>query len=191
MSTPAAEIDLSPRLVQTPTRVCLVAEGAGGPRSEQFQEAIEAVAAVAVTLQLQLAVEGQRLELEPPGVVWSCPTAGFEAVPDEAGWSWKIVCPVPDDADGQLVKLIKDSLVARRHLDFAADARLEEIPGGPCAEAVHVGPYDRVGETLGRLHAFLIESHLRPQGPHQEIYLDDPRLTGREHLRTLVRQPVG
>ncbi len=191
MSTVAAETATSPRLVQVPRRICLVAEGAGGPHSEDFQKAMEAVHTVAFTLKLQMVVEGHDYELDPPGVVWSCPSASFEATPEDDGWSWKILCPVPTDVDAQLVKLIKDSLVGRRHLDFAADARLEEVDEGLCAEIVHVGPYDKLGDTLGTLHAFLIESHLRPYGPHHEIYLDDPRVTSPEHARTLIRQPVG
>lgn len=190
MSTVVAEPGTTPRLVEIPRRLCLVADGPGGPRSDEFRQAIEAVYAVAFTVKLQMAVEDHEFDLEPPGVIWSCPSAPFEAKPDEEGWSWKIVCPLPSDVDGQLVKLVKDSLVARRHLDFAADARIEEIEEGVCAEILHVGPYDEVGQTLGTLHAFLIESHLRPAGPHHEIYLDDPRVTSPEHTRTLIRQPV-
>jgi hypothetical protein len=191
MTTISAEPTASPHLVELPRRICLVADGSGGPHSSDFQKAMEAVYAVAVTLKLQLAIEGRNFELEPPAVIWSCPAAPFEATPGENGWSWKIVCPVPADVDGQLVKLIKDSLVSRRHLDFAADARIEEEDADVCAEMVHVGPYDRLGETLGTLHAYLIEAHLLPRGPHQEIYLDDPRITSPEHVRTLIRQPVG
>ena len=191
MTTIAAEPGTSPHLVEVPRRICLVADGQGGPHSEEFQKAMEAVYAVAVTLKLQLAIEGREFALDPPGVIWSCPAAPFEATPTDEGWSWKIVCPVPTDVDGQLVRLIKDSLVSRRHLDFAADARIEELEEGVCAEIVHIGPYDQIGQTLGTLHAFLIESHLLPRGPHHEIYLDDPRVTSPEHVRTLIRQPVG
>jgi hypothetical protein len=191
MSTIAAEPGTSPHLVEVPRRTCLVAEGQGGPSSEDFRKAMEAVYAVAVTLKLQLALEDHDFVLDPPGVIWSCPAAPFEAIPMGGGWSWKIVFPVPTDVDGQLVRLIKDSLVSRRHLDFAADAWIEELDEGVCAEIVHVGPYDQLGQTLGTLHAFLIESHLAPRGPHHEIYLDDPRVTSPEHVRTLIRQPVG
>lgn len=191
MSTVATEIGTTPRLVEIPHRVCLVAEGDGGPRSEEFRNAMEAVYAVAFTLKLQMLLEGHDFELDPPGVIWSCPSAPYEATPaDGEGWRWKVIIPVPDDVDGQLVKLVKDSLVSKRHLDFAADARIEELDEGTCAEVLHVGPYEQVGQSLGMLHAFLIESHLRPAGPHHEIYLDDPRVTSPEHLRTLIRQPV-
>jgi hypothetical protein len=190
IATPAEHV-ASPHLVEIPRRICLVADGPGGPHSDDFQKAMEAVYAVAVTLKLQLALEGQDFALDPPAVVWSCPAAPFEATPGDDGWSWKIVCPVPSDVDGQLVKLIKDSLVSRRHLDFAADARIEEQDAAVCAEIVHVGPYAQLGETLGTLHAYLIEAHLVPRGPHQEVYLDDPRVTSPEHARTLIRQPVG
>jgi len=190
MSTAVEEVGISPRMVSLPPRTCLVAEGVGGPRSEKFRSAMEGVYAVAFTLKLQSALEQHDFELEPPGVIWWSKSAAFEATPAK-DWRWKVICPVPEDVDGQLVKLIKDSLVGRRHLDFAADARIEEVDEGQCAEIIHVGPYHRVGDTLAKLHAFLIESHLRPRGPHHEIYLDDPRVTSPEHVRTLIRQPVG
>ena len=57
-------------------------------------------------------------------------------------------------------------------------------------QAVHVGPSATEPETLGLMHAFMVESHLKAAGPHHEIYLSDPRRTRPERLRTILRQPV-
>lgn len=67
-----------------------------------------------------------------------------------------------------------------------------EAPGGWYAVAVHPGAYDRMGETLGRiLENWLPHSGFRRrEGPVVERYLNDPRETAEEDLRTEVCVPV-
>ncbi|WP_454717093.1 GyrI-like domain-containing protein [Caulobacter segnis] len=62
---------------------------------------------------------------------------------------------------------------------------------GRSVQALHVGSYDEEGPALEALHKrFLPDNGLAPAGLHHEIYLNDPRRTPAEKLRTLLRQPV-
>ena len=179
-----------PVLVNTDSAAYLVAEGEGGPRSPEFHHAAAAVRAVAETARLQLELEGTRMP--PPSLEaqwWRDDDAPYET-PNTRHSHWKVLLPVPPDVDGQLVRLIKDSLVKARHLDEAADVRLEELPGGKCVQAFHVGPYSDLPETLARIHAFMLEAHMQPAGPRHEIYLSEIDRTDPQRQLTLILQPV-
>jgi hypothetical protein len=55
------------------------------------------------------------------------------------------------------------------------------MPFPPCSEA----------PVLAELHDRFLPAHaLRMSGRHHEIYLNDPRRTAPERLRTILRQPV-
>ena len=67
-----------------------------------------------------------------------------------------------------------------------------ESPGGWYAVAVHEGGYDRLGETLRRIREEWLPhgGFRRREGPILERYLNDPRETAEEDLRTEVCLPV-
>ena len=56
--------------------------------------------------------------------------------------------------------------------------------------STRVGPYDAEGPTIERLLRWIAERGLVKNGAHHEIYLDDPRTTAPDRLRTIIRQPV-
>jgi AraC family transcriptional regulator len=49
-----------------------------------------------------------------------------------------------------------------------------ELPAGPAAVAIHVGAYDRLGETHAALEAWIEAQGLRAGGPPWEVYVTDP-----------------
>ena len=51
---------------------------------------------------------------------------------------------------------------------------LEERPGGRAAVAVHVGPYEGLADTWGRLLGWLAEQGLQPGPEMWEEYLSPP-----------------
>jgi hypothetical protein len=54
-----------------------------------------------------------------------------------------------------------------------------------------VGPRSTQAPLLARLHDGYLPDHgLAPNGRQHEIYLDDPRRTAAQRLRTVLRQPV-
>ena len=62
---------------------------------------------------------------------------------------------------------------------FAAEGEVREIftPTGEAAVAVHIGPYDRMGETHAAIHAFVTAQKRALAGQSWEIYgdwSDDP-----------------
>ena len=55
---------------------------------------------------------------------------------------------------------------------------------------MHLGSYAAEAPTIERLHAFIAEQNYERTGKHHEIYLNDPRRTAPEKLKTIIRQPV-
>ena len=51
------------------------------------------------------------------------------------------------------------------------------LPGGRLAVLTHLGPYDALGESWGRLMAFVGEQGLRPGARYGELYVSDPSPT--------------
>ena len=48
------------------------------------------------------------------------------------------------------------------------------LPGGRAVEAVHVGPYDTMGETYGQVEQWMVGQRLVPGDLVWESYLSDP-----------------
>lgn len=65
--------------------------------------------------------------------------------------------------------------------------RLETMHEGTYVQVLHVGPYDKVGTDVQRLHEQVQALDGRLHGKHHEIYLSDPRRTAPEKLKTIVR----
>lgn len=65
------------------------------------------------------------------------------------------------------------------------------LPGGRCAVATHVGPYERLSETHQRLHTFVADHGETVAGPPWEVYVTDPgEEPDPERWTTLVVLPL-
>lgn len=71
----------------------------------------------------------------------------------------------------------------------AGDVR--DLPGGPVAYTVHVGPYESIGDAYEALYGWLRLHGLDPSGPPREIFLVGPgQATKPEDYRTEIEVPV-
>jgi len=73
----------------------------------------------------------------------------------------------------------------------AGDVLLQELPEGEYAVGLHVGPYERLGESWGALMEWLAASGREAaEQPCFEIYRNDPRTTPPESLETEICLPL-
>ena len=75
---------------------------------------------------------------------------------------------------------------------FTGDGEVEPstVGGGEAAFALHVGPYDKLGETWSEIMAWLAEQGRLPSGPTWEIYVDDPQETDPDKMKTELYVPL-
>jgi effector-binding domain-containing protein len=73
----------------------------------------------------------------------------------------------------------------------SGDVRIGELPGGPAAKTVHIGPYDTLPEEYPRIEAWLATKGKRAGRGPWEAYLDDMATTDKARLRTEVYWPIG
>lgn len=77
---------------------------------------------------------------------------------------------------------------------FVATDRVveQELPGGRVARVMHIGPYETLAETYGRLETWLGEHGLTAGAPMWESYLSDPDIERDPTTwRTEIVQPLG
>ena len=166
---------VSPLLTVIPARDVLTVDGLGAPEDPPFTRAVRALLAVRAALggRDDVPVEGSyaqdgdplRFDLERP-----------------AGWHWRLLVPTP----GRVAAAAVGTAAER----FGAPVHLRRARATLVAQLLHRGPYADELPSIAALDAFVHEQGRVPVGPHTEVYLDDPRSTAPERLRTLLRMPV-
>lgn len=183
------------RIVAVPDRRCLAVDGEAAPGGTAFQAALSALYRTACALHFLLRERGIEARIGPSEALWerrdgSPSWAEGSAAFDPKAWRWTLLLPVPVEAsDDDIASALA---VARRKHPSAALAHLYvmTLREGVAVEALHIGPYDTEPETIAEMHRAAIDAGLRPNGPHHEIYLGDPRRGDPQRLRTVLRQPV-
>jgi effector-binding domain-containing protein len=61
-----------------------------------------------------------------------------------------------------------------RAVDRAGEVIASSLPGGRVARVVHHGSYDALGESWGRLHAWVVGQGLQPGDVMWEVYVTEP-----------------
>jgi hypothetical protein len=177
------------QLIEVPALRYLATDGHGDPNtSKEYQDAVPALFGTAYKLKFLSKGELGRDYVVPPleALWWADDMAAFTSARDKSRWSWTLMNLVPDWITAEHVER------ARTAASLAADAlELRDLAEGLCVQTLHVGSYDDETAVLADLHdRFIPREALRMRGRHHEIYLNDPRRTAPERLRTILRQPV-
>ena len=99
--------------------------------------------------------------------------------------------------------ILQPDFIARKDVDAAIEevrrkknpaalglVRFETLEEGPSAQILYTGPFSGEGPTIQRIHDFIRAQGKELYGKHHEIYLNDPRRTAPEKLKTVIRQPM-
>lgn len=70
------------------------------------------------------------------------------------------------------------------------DIQATEIPGGPLARCLYVGPYDGIASAYDALGQWMQEQGYEPAGVSYEHYLNDPAETPPAELQTRIDLPL-
>ena len=181
-------------VIEVPALNYIKIDGKGDPNeSESFQQSTEALYSLSYTLRSMLKKGPEALEysvLPLEGLWWAGDGNRFSPE-DKDAWQWTLMIMQPDLVTTDMVEEAR-SQVAKKKKDLTTvpDVRFELFEEGTAAQTMHAGSYDDEASTISSMNRFIALNGFHPNGKHHEIYLNDPRRSAPEKLRTILRQPV-
>ena len=183
-----------PLLIETSEAQYLAIEGQGEPGGEFFGESVGALYGMAFTIKMTRKAAGLGdyvvCKLE---AVWGGEgdegDEEFCNLPPEQ-WHWKMMIRTPDCVGSSDLEQAVEAIASKGKSEEVRRVGLEKLDEGLCVQMLHVGPYDKEGETVELMKEFAVESDYVCHGKHHDIYLSDPRRVPPERLKTILRRPV-
>jgi hypothetical protein len=180
-------------LVEVPAMNFLMIDGKGDPNtSTDYRDAVEALYSTAYAIKIMSRrTLGRDYVVPPLEGLWSADDPAVFTNADKAKYQWTMMIMQPDWITQARFSRAIDSIPVRKQLPGLSEARFEPYKEGLSLQALHVGPYDAEAPKLKYLHAEYMPAHnLTFNGRHHEIYLNDPRKTPAEKMKTILRQPI-
>ena len=179
-------------VVEVPPMQFVMVDGAGDPNTAPaYRTAVEWLYGVSYAMKFSAKASLGQDYVVPPleGLWWADDPESFVAR-DKHLWRWTMMIMVPDFID----RAVFDEAVAKTVKKLGAapqSLRLALYDEGRALQTLHLGSYDAEGPVLARLHDVVMPTTgVTFNGPHHEIYLNDPRKTDAAKLKTILRQPV-
>ena len=190
----------APSIINVPEMVFIMVDGKGNPNtSEEYQAAVE------ILYGLSYAIKMSKMSGKPPvgyfdyvvppleGLWWL--NGGLEdCYKDKDNYCWTSMIRQPEFVDTAVFETAKAELSKKKPHLYAVRARLEKFSEGLCVQAMHIGSYDDEPRTNAAIAQFITAngyvSDISGTRRHHEIYLNDPRKTAPEKLKTVIRHPV-
>jgi Uncharacterized conserved protein len=170
----------------------IMVDGAGDPKSEEYQHAVSILYALSYTIKMK----GKEIAgyfdytIFPLEGLWWCEGGIFDFNRRDI-WRWTSMICQPEfvtlDVFNWAVERTKKK---KQELDFSK-ARFETFIEGLCVHTMHVGPYMDETETIEKMRMFMKDNNLvdmtGANRKHHEIYLSDPNKTKPEKMNTVIR----
>ncbi|MBP8131126.1 MAG: GyrI-like domain-containing protein [Candidatus Hydrogenedentes bacterium] len=159
----------------------IAVDGKGRPGGDVFQKAVMDVYSTVYPLKFMLKFGGVLdFKICALECLWfSKPTTPMMQ------WEWRVMVRIPAEVTAARVRAAQKQTLEKKGTDVSAAKRIK-WKGGRALQVLHVGPYDRVCAAYEVLGAFASEHGYTVTGPGHEIYLNDPRRTAPERLKTIV-----
>ncbi len=192
-----------PAIVEVPSMQYVAVRGSGNPNAEggPYKESIGILYAIAYTIKMSKMgdhrIDGYFDFVVPPleGFWWQEGRVGIDFAHKDL-FQWISAIRLPDFVTPEVFEWAKGEAAAKKGV-AAAKAELLDIDEGPCAQIMHVGPYDDEPATIEALDAFIASegyaldvSSTDAGRHHHEIYLSDPRRTDPAKMKTVIRHPI-
>lgn len=178
--------------VTIPKLKYLTIEGVGHPENNtSFEEKIGAMYGLAYTLKFMLKDKMPSgyfdFVIPPMGTRWWSKDMIFSEE-NKTDWCWQITIMMADYISKAHLEEAKNLLKSKKKaVNYLDDIKLETIEEGHSAIMMHIGPYDKVGEIYSKMLKQIEKDNKVAYGKCHEIYLNDPRRTPVEKLKTVIR----
>lgn len=192
---PLYKVAKEPHLVTVKPMLFVMVDGEGAPDGSSFQGAMEAIFSVVYTIKFwnkkhEAPAGFEPFTLPPIETTWWMTSGNEFSTKNKDDWHWTAMVRLPEFVTDKFFNEVVKELVVKKGSDVFERARLERWQEGLCVEALHVGPYDTVSMTIDAMLAYAKKEGYEPIGKHHELYMNDPRRTAPEKLRTILRHPI-
>jgi hypothetical protein len=181
-----------PQLIDIHEAKYLTISGRGEPGGEEFTTKIGALYGVAYTTKMTRKFAGKqdytigKLESQ----MWVEDEGKDFSSVEPAQWNWKFLIRTPDFVRDNELETAIETLLKKGKQPEVRQVMFESFTEGICVQMLHVGPYDKEGETVEQMEAFAEQQGMEFHDRHHEVYLSDPRRVPPERLKTILRHPV-
>ncbi|WP_167957358.1 GyrI-like domain-containing protein [Anaerosporobacter faecicola] len=173
-----------PFLVEVPSMHFLMMKGEGHPAGNDFQIACEALFTLSYVIKFEISRKllNKDYAVSPMEVSWY-----LDKSQKETQYTWTMMIRQPDFITEELVQRAMD--IAREKGKCIAYDRVifDEVSFGTCIQCFHLGDYNKMNDTLAKMHAFAKEKGLACDQYTHDIYLNDMRKTKVENYKTIMR----
>ena len=179
-------------VVDVPAANFLMIDGKGDPNTAlEYAEAVEALYALAYALKFKVKKEqgGIDYAVMPLEGLWWVEDMRQFSVRDKGAWMWTMMILQPEFISVDLCAETAGETRKKKELPALDQVRFAAFHEGESAQILHLGSYAAEAPTISRLHDFIHDNGWERRGKHHEIYLNDPRKSAPEKLRTVIRQP--
>jgi hypothetical protein len=119
---------------------------------------------------------------------------GGEAISDKGKFEWTALIRQPDFVKDEIFEAAKTALAKKKPALETSKARLIKITEGLCVQVMHIGSYDDEPATIAVMDKYAVDNgyalDISDTRRHHEIYMNDPRKTATDKLRTIIRHPI-
>ncbi|MCL2079467.1 MAG: GyrI-like domain-containing protein [Oscillospiraceae bacterium] len=184
----------TPTVIDVSEMVFIMVDGTGNPNtSEEYKSAVEILYGLSYAIKM-----GNKSILEfvvpPLEGLWWLNDGSEEWYKDKGKYCWTSMIRQPAFVTQEVFEAAKTSLDKKKPNLDTSKVRLEKFTEGLCVQAMHIGSYDDEPRTNAAIMEFTADngyaSDISNTRRHHEIYLNDPRKTTPEKLKTVIRHPV-
>jgi len=184
----------NPIVINVPKMNYIMIDGRGNPNtSQEYVDAIQTLYPVAYGIKFACKKElAKDFGVMPLEGLWYMANMNNFSADKKDDWLWTAMIMQPDFVDKTLFQKIVKQVAVKKAPKSIDKIRFEVYDEGRSAQVMYVGPYSDEGQTIKKLHEFIIASGGKIDKHnkyHHEIYLGDPRKTDPSKLKTIIRQP--
>lgn len=165
--------------------------GEGDPNNNaDYIGKVSSLYKVAYKLKFQYKKEGLDFVVMPLSGLWWAEDNNSFVQGEKKLWKWTMMIQLPDYIKENHINNIKSIFNEDELYSSIKDIEFIEYIEGEAYETLYIGSYKNEGDTVKKLHKTIKENGYKLRGKHHEIYLNDPRKTDENKLKTIIRQGI-
>ena len=189
-----------PTIVRIPTMNYAAVSGKGDPNDPdgEYKRAVEILYGVSYTIKMSKKgdhrIEGYFDYVVPPlESLWQQRGVTGMDYSRKNELEWTAMIRLPDFVTKDDLEWAVREASAKKKSDYSS-AEFFTYTEGLCVQCMHTGSYDSEPGTVDMMNKYIEEkgymTDISEARRHHEIYLNDPRRTDKDKLKTVIRHPI-